>query len=204
MENVVVYSRVSTNDQNWENQIYFLQKIVEQNGWNLVDTYVDIGISGSKGRENRKEFDRLNKDMIRRKFTKILVWDVSRLGRSLRHLVEFLNDLNSVNCNLYIHQSGLDTSTPSGKMMFQMIGVFSEFEREMISERVKIGLERVKSKGKKLGRPKKVDLAMTDEMNKLKDIGWSYGKISSHLGVSKMTVSRTIKHNQLSASPCSN
>ena len=188
MENVVVYSRVSTNDQNWENQIYFLQKIVDQNGWNLVDTYVDIGISGSKGRENRKEFDRLNKDMIRRKFTKILVWDVSRLGRSLRHLVEFLNDLNSVNCNLYIHQSGLDTSTPSGKMMFQMIGVFSEFEREMISERVKIGLERVKSKGKKLGRPKKVDLAMTDEMNKLKDIGWSYGKISSHLGVSKMTV----------------
>ena len=79
----------------------------------------------------------------------------------------------------------MDTSTPSGKMMFQMIGVFSEFEREMISERVKLGLERVKSKGKKLGRPKKVDLAMTDEMNKLKDIGWSYDKISTHLGVSK-------------------
>ena len=89
-------------------------------------------------------------------------------------------------------------------MMFQMIGVFSEFEREMLSERVKLGLERVKSKGQKLGRPKKVDLAMTDELNKLKDIGWSYGKISSHLGVSKMTVSRTIKHNQLSASSYSN
>ena len=200
MENVVVYSRVSTNDQNWENQIYFLQKIVEQNAWNLVD----IGISGSKGRESRKEFDRLNKDMIRRKLTKILVWDVSRLGRSLRHLVEFLNDLNSVNCNLYIHQSGLDTYTPSVKMMFKMIGVFSEFEREMISERVKLGLERVKSKGQKLGRPKKVDLAMTDELNKLKDIGWSYGKISSYLGVSKMTVCRTIKHNQLSVSSYSN
>ena len=192
METVVIYSQVSTQDQNCENQIQFLQNIVDQNGWNLVDTYVDIGISGSKGRESRKEFDRLNKDMIRRKFTKILVWDVSRLGRSLRHLVEFLNDLNSVNCNLYIHQSGLDTSTPSGKMMFQMISVFSEFEREMISERVKLGLERVKSKGKKLGRPKKVNLRMIDEIKQLKDIGWSYGQISNHLHVSKMTVSRTV------------
>jgi len=164
MENVVIYSRVSTKDQNCANQMQFLQKIVDQNGWNLVDSYVDVGISGSKGRESRKEFDRLNKDMVRRKFNRILVWDISRLGRSLQHLVEFLNELNSIGCNLYIHQSGLDTSTPNGKMMFQMIGVFSEFEREMISERVKLGLERVKSKGKKLGRPKKVDLNMVIEM----------------------------------------
>mgnify|MGYP001297599332 CR=1 FL=1 len=83
MENVVIYSRVSTKDQNCANQIQFLQKIVDQNGWNLVDSYVDVGISGSKGRESRKEFDRLNKDMVRRKFNRILVWDISRLGRSL-------------------------------------------------------------------------------------------------------------------------
>ena len=155
----------------------------------MIDLYVDVGISGSKGRESRKEFDRLNKDMVRRKFNRILVWDISRLSRSLQHLVEFLNEVNSIGCNLYIHQSGLDTSTPNGKM----IGVFSEFEREMISERVKLVLERVKSKGKRLGHPQKVDLKMIDEMKKLKDIGWSYGKISDHLGVSKMTVSRTIK-----------
>ena len=193
MEKVVIYSRVSTKDQNCENQIQLLKTIVEKNSWDLVDLYVDVGISGSKGRESRKEFDRLNKDMVRRKFNRILVWDISRLGRSLQHLVEFLNEVNSIGCNLYIHQSGLDTSTPNGKMMFQMIGVFSEFEREMISERVKLGLERVKSKGQKLGRPQKVDLKMIDEMKKLKDIGWSYGKISDQLGVSKMTVSRTIK-----------
>ena len=193
MEKVVIYSRVSTKDQNCENQIQLLKQIVEQNNWNLVDLYVDIGISGSKGRESRKEFDRLNKDMVRRKFNRILVWDISRLGRSLQHLVEFLNEVNSIGCNLYIHQSGLDTSTPNGKMMFQMIGVFSEFEREMISERVKLGLERVKSKGKKLGRPQKVDLKMVDEMKQLKNIGWSNGKISEHLGVSKMTVGRTLK-----------
>lgn len=193
MEKVVIYSRVSTKDQNCENQIQLLKTIVERNSWDLVDLYVDVGISGSKGRESRKEFDRLNKDMVRRKFNRILVWDISRLGRSLQHLVEFLNEVNSIGCNLYIHQSGLDTSTPNGKMMFQMIGVFSEFEREMISERVKLGLERVKSKGQKLGRPQKVDLKMIDEMKKLKEIGWSYGKISDQVGVSKMTVSRTIK-----------
>ena len=193
MENVVIYSRVSTKDQNCANQIQFLQKIVDQNGWNLVDSYVDVGISGSKGRESRKEFDRLNKDMVRRKFNRILVWDISRLGRSLQHLVEFLNELNSIGCNLYIHQSGLDTSTPNGKMMFQMIGVFSEFEREMISERVKLRLERVKSKGKKLGRPKKVDLNMVIEMTKLRDIGWSQQKISDHFGISKMSISRSLR-----------
>ena len=193
MENVVIYSRVSTKDQNCENQIELLTKIINQNGWNLIDTYVDEGISGSKGRESRKEFDRLNKDMIRRKFTKIMVWDISRLGRSLQHLVEFLNDVNSINCNLYIHQSGLDTSTPSGKMMFQMIGVFSEFEREMISERVKLGLERVKSQGKSLGRPNKINNEMVTEMVQLRYIGWSMGKISDHLGVSKMSISRSLR-----------
>lgn len=193
MEKVVIYSRVSTKDQNCENQIRLLKEIVERNNWNLVDLYVDVGISGSKGRESRKEFDRLNKDMIRRKFNRILVWDISRLGRSLQHLVEFLNEVNSIGCNLYIHQSGLDTSTPNGKMMFQMIGVFSEFEREMISERVKLGLERVKSKGKKLGRPQLINSSMIDEMKNLKNIGWSYGKISKQFGISKMTVSRTLK-----------
>ena len=198
MEKVVIYGRVSTKDQNCENQIHLLKQIVERNNWDLTDIYMDIGISGSKGRDSRKEFDRLNKDMVRRKFNRILVWDISRLGRSLQHLVEFLNEVNSVGCNLYIHQSGLDTSTPNGKMMFQMIGVFSEFEREMISERVKLGLERVKSKGKKLGRPQKVDLKMIDEMRKLKEIGWSYGKISNHLGVSKMSVSRSLSQ-QLSS-----
>lgn len=95
--------------------------------------------------------------MVRHKFNKIQVWDVSRLGRSLQHLVEFLNDVQSVNCHLYIHQSGLDTSTPSGRMMFQMVGVFSEFERSMISERVKLGLQRVKLDGKSLGRSKKIN-----------------------------------------------
>ena len=191
MERVVIYSRVSTKEQDTENQMKLLKEIIGKNhDWDLVDVYVDNGVSGSKGRDKRVQFDRLIKDMIRRKFDRILVWDISRLGRSLQHLVEFLNEVNSIGCNLYIHQSGLDTSTPSGKMMFQMIGVFSEFEREMISERVKLGLEKVKSKGIRLGRRKTISDNTINEMKKLKTLGFSLSEISQRFNVSRMSVSR--------------
>ena len=195
MKRVVIYSRVSTTDQTCENQINLLQSIVDQNGWELIDTYIDQGISGSKGRDKRPEFDRLCKDMVRRKFEKVLVWDISRLGRSLQHLVEFLNEAMAVNCDMYIHQSGLDTSTPSGRMLFQMVGVFSEFEREMISERVKLGLQRVKSSGKKLGRPKRINAIIQTEVMKLSAEGKSLTAIAKALSISKTSTYRII-HSQ--------
>jgi len=190
LDRVAIYGRVSTSEQTTDNQINFLQEIVSRNGWELVQTYVDEGISGTKGRDKRPEFDRLCKDMVRRKFNRILVWDISRLGRSLQHLVEFLNEVQSVNCHLYIHQSGLDTSTPSGRMMFQMVGVFSEFERSMISERVKLGLKRVRSKGTKLGRPTKIDEETKVKIWSLIDTGKSLSEVSRVLQISKMSVSR--------------
>jgi DNA invertase Pin-like site-specific DNA recombinase len=193
LDRVAIYGRVSTTEQTSDNQINFLQEIVDRNGWELVQTYVDEGISGTKGRDKRPEFDRLCKDMTRRKFNRILVWDISRLGRSLQHLVEFLNDVQSVNCHLYIHQSGLDTSTPSGKMMFQMVGVFSEFERSMISERVKLGLKRVKSNGKNLGRPKALDQEKITRIRMLRTQGLSLSEIANNIGVSKMTIQRLLK-----------
>ena len=104
MENVVIYARVSTTDQTTENQILKLRSIVEKNDWELTEIYVDEDISGAKGRDKRPEFDRLCKDMVRRKFDRILVQDVSRLGRSLQHLVEFLNGTLTTQTDLYIHQ----------------------------------------------------------------------------------------------------
>lgn len=190
MDRVAIYGRVSTTEQTSDNQINFLQEIVKKNGWELVQTYVDEGISGTKGRDGRPEFDRLCKDMVRRKFNRILVWDISRLGRSLQHLVEFLNDVHSVNCQLYIHQSGLDTSTPSGRLMFQMVGVFSEFERSIISERVKLGLDRVRRSGKTLGRPIKVTQDVRAKVMSLLEQGVSYSTIQREMNLSKTTISR--------------
>ena len=192
-EKVVIYGRVSTNDQTTENQLIKLKEIVSLNGWELVGEYVDEGISGSKGRDKRPQFDKLCKDMVRRKFNRVLVWDVSRLGRSLQHLVEFLNDVQSVGCNLYIHQSGLDTSTPSGRMMFQMVGVFSEFERSMISERVKLGLNRVKVKGKELGRPIKVDESFVEKVKRLWGEGMTLDQIREKVDLSRSTIYRVVK-----------
>jgi DNA invertase Pin-like site-specific DNA recombinase len=197
LDRVAIYGRVSTIEQTTDNQINFLQEIVSRNGWELVQTYVDEGISGTKGRDKRPEIDRLCKDMVRRKFNRILVWDISRLGRSLQHLVDFLNEVQSVNCQLYIHQSGLDTSTPSGRMMFQMVGVFSEFERSMISERVKLGLNRVRSKGTKLGRPTKIDEQKKVTIWSLIDEGNSLSQVSRLLQISKMSVSRVNRERNL-------
>jgi DNA invertase Pin-like site-specific DNA recombinase len=153
----VIYSRVSTNEQTVENQLRVLREVAEKRGLEVVREISDEGISGATGRDVRKGFDELIKGAVRKEFDVILVWDVSRLGRSLKHLVSFLDDIQSTNCDLYIHQNGLDTTTPSGKMMFQMIGVFSEFERSMIRERVIAGQQRAVANGVKLGRKTNVN-----------------------------------------------
>ena len=148
----VIYSRVSTNDQTIDNQLKVLRDIVYKRGLEVVREISDEGVSGAKGRDERKGFDQLIKGSIKNEWDIILVWDVSRLGRSLKHLVSFLEDIQSANCDLYIHQSGIDTSTASGKMMFQLLSVFSEFERSMIRERVIAGQKRAKAEGKHIGR----------------------------------------------------
>jgi DNA invertase Pin-like site-specific DNA recombinase len=113
----------------------------------------DNGISGVKSGKDRPAFDAMRKDAAKRKFDAVAVWSVDRLGRSLQTLVEFLSDIHGYGVDLYLHTQGIDTTTPAGKALFQMMGVFAEFERAMIRERVKSGLERAKSQGKVLGRP---------------------------------------------------
>jgi DNA invertase Pin-like site-specific DNA recombinase len=157
MNRAVIYSRVSTNEQTVENQLRVLREVAEKRGLEVVREISDEGISGAKGRNERPGFDELIKGSVKNEWDIILVWDVSRLGRSLKHLVSFLEDIQSAHCDMYIHQSGIDTSTASGKMMFGMLSVFSEFERSMIRERVIAGQQRAVANGVKLGRKTNVN-----------------------------------------------
>lgn len=149
-----LYLRVSTDDQTTENQRLELVKVAKQRGWTIVETYIDHGISGAKGRDGRPAFDRLCKDMIAGKWDICAAWSVDRLGRSLIDLLTFLREVHAVGVDLYLHLQGIDTTTPGGKALFSMMGVFAEFERAIIQERVRAGLLRARSKGVKLGRPR--------------------------------------------------
>jgi DNA invertase Pin-like site-specific DNA recombinase len=149
-----LYLRVSTlNGQSTDNQRLELERVAECHDWQIVEVYEDAGISGARGHEHRPAFDRILKGAVRREFDVILAWSVDRLGRSLQDLVAFLSEIHAKGVELYLHQQGIDTTTPSGKAMFQMMGVFAEFERAMIRERVLAGLKRARARGTKLGRP---------------------------------------------------
>ena len=180
---VAVYARVSTDKQTVENQLQVLREVAERNDYEIVCEYIDSGISGAKGRDKRPQFDALIKDAVRQEFDLIMCWDISRLGRSLQHLVAFLSEIQSKNVDLYIHQQGLDTSTPMGKMMFQMVGCFAEYERNIISERVRAGLDRAKREGKKLGRPTNVNDGTSAAIRLLREQGLPIRKIARELGI---------------------
>ena len=149
-----LYLRVSTDKQTTANQEAALREVAAKAGWEVVEVYVDHGISGAKGREARPAFDAMCKDAVRRKFDVVAAWSVDRLGRSLQDLVAFLSQLHGVGVDLYLHQQAIDTTTAAGKALFQMMGVFAEFERSMIRDRVNAGLARAKAQGTKLGRRK--------------------------------------------------
>ena len=151
---VAIYLRVSTTGQTVENQRRELRAMAARHGWKVVCVFNDEGVSGAKGRDQRPGFDALCQGIARREFDMVATWSVDRLSRSLQGLVGFLGELHAKGIDLYVHQQCLDTSTPAGKAMFQMIGVFAEFERAMIVERVKAGLARARSQGRRLGRPR--------------------------------------------------
>jgi DNA invertase Pin-like site-specific DNA recombinase len=153
MRQAVIYLRVSTIEQTTANQERELREVASRMGCEIVKVYRDHGISGAKGRDKRPAFDKLCRDAARREFDMVMAWSVDRLGRSLQDLVGFLSELHALKIDLFLRQLGLDTTTPAGKAMFQMMGVFAEFERAMIQERVRAGLARARSEGKRLGRP---------------------------------------------------
>jgi DNA invertase Pin-like site-specific DNA recombinase len=195
IKRAAIYARVSTDGQTTDNQLRELRLVTERNGWEIVQEYVDQGISGAKGREQRPAFDALWKGATRREFDVVMVWAVDRLGRSLSHLVNFLAELHAKKVDLFIYQQGVDTTTPGGKALFGMMGVFAEFERSMIQERVKAGIKRVRAKGLRWGRKtiEETDPAACARMLELRRQGLGMGAIGKAVGLSSRTVWRFLR-----------
>jgi DNA invertase Pin-like site-specific DNA recombinase len=189
---VAIYLRVSTLEQTTDNQRRELEVVAGRHGWDVVEVFEDAGISGSKGRDARPGLDALMKAVSRREVDMVAAWSVDRLGRSLTDLLDFLRELHAKGVDLFLHQQGLDTSTPSGRAMFQMMGVFAEFERAMIRERVLAGLARARSQGVQLGRKplETTDKKKVEAIRKARAKGIGVRRIARDFGVGVGTVLR--------------
>lgn len=203
---VALYLRVSSDESTIENQRHELEAVAERHGWQIVGTFSDEGISGAKGREKRPGFDSLCKAVARRECDMVAAWSVDRLGRSLQGLLEFLGEVHAKGVDLYLHQQGIDTTTPGGKAMFQMMGVFAEFERAMIVARVRAGLARVRAnprssdrlerlrtgkiKQLKFGRPSAMTPAKDRRARMMLSEGVGVLKIAKTLGVGTGTIQK--------------
>jgi DNA invertase Pin-like site-specific DNA recombinase len=186
---VGLYVRVSTDAQATSNQRHELETWAERAGHTVVKIYEDAGISGAKGRDKRPAFDALLKAAVRREIDMVAVWSSDRLARSLSQFVEVLQTIRDTGTGLYIHTQAVDTTTPAGRAMFGMLGVFAEFEREMIVARVNAGLERARREGTVLGRPRvkdKVEALVRAELAK----GTGILKTAKLIGVGSGTVQR--------------
>ena len=184
---VAFYLRVSTKDQDAGNQLAKLEGAAERLGWNVVKVFRDDGISGAKSRAKRPGFDALCKGVARRDFTLVAIWSLDRLSRSLRDLILFLDDLNDRGVDLFVGDRDWDTSTPSGKFMFSVFGALAEFERGLISERVKAGQAR---SNKRPGRRPTIPDETRVAIKKAHTDGGSTRGIAAEFGVSHMTVQR--------------
>jgi DNA invertase Pin-like site-specific DNA recombinase len=140
-----LYVRVSTDQQSVDHQISELRQVAERRGWSVVEVYRDTGISGAKGRDQRPGLDAILKDARRRRFDVVMAWAIDRLGRSLIDLLGTIKELEECSVDLYLDQQSIDTTAPTGKLLFQVTGAFAEFERSMIKQRVRAGLRAIKA-----------------------------------------------------------
>ena len=192
MKRVAFYVRCSTKRQELTNQVRELEEVARHQSWRVVSRYEDFGVSGSKGREQRNGLDALLKDVARKKFDLVAVWSVDRLGRSLKDLIATMTEIRENGCGLFFYRQAIDTTTSMGKMMFQLLGVFAEFEREIIKDRISAGVQRAVANGAKLGRKRKID-GIADAVRELRGKGWSLRSIAKSVGVSPMSVARALR-----------
>jgi len=197
---VALYLRVSTDGQTVANQKRELEGMAKRADWKIVEVYQDKGISGANGRNGRPELNRMLNDATRRRFKKLLVWDLSRLGRSLRDLISITDHFQEVGIDLYVHKDAIDTGTASGRLFFHIVGAIGEFERDRIRERINAGLARAKAEGKRLGRPEgttKDKVKHQTDIVSLRGAGMSIRKIAGALSVSTSTVQAALKRDQV-------
>ncbi len=194
---VAMYLRVSTDSQTTENQCVLLEEVAARNGWEITHVFEDAGISGAKGRDKRPAFDELLKGVARRDFNMIMAFSVCRLGRSLTDLIGFLNDIQAKDVDLYLHQQGISTDQPSSRLLFSLLGVFSEFERAILRSRVKASLYRLKQAGVQLGRPALAPIQVKQIQQSLTK-GLSIRAIAKKHGTSPATVMRVKQETHVS------
>jgi DNA invertase Pin-like site-specific DNA recombinase len=191
MKRIAIYLRVSTSKQETGNQRRELEAVAARSGWEIVRVFEDAGFSGAKGRDGRPGLDAMLKAVNAKEFDLVATWSVDRLGRSLTDLLSILQHLKAKGVDLFLHQQGLDTSTTAGRAMFQMLGVFAEFERGIIKERVNAGLARARENGVTLGRPR-IDPAIEKRIQRLRSKGCGILKIARELGIGTSAVQRVI------------
>ena len=178
-----IYARVSTFDQEPENQLAEIRRYVAARGWMSTTEFVDRGISGAKDR--RPALDELLRDARRRRFDVLVVWRLDRLGRNRRHLIVLLEELQALGIAFVSLNEGIDATTPAGKLQMHILGAIAEFERERIRERVLAGLRRARAQGTRLGRPRKAPATIVVPGGSVRDAARVWG-------VSKSTAARWI------------
>ena len=187
---VVIYARVSTNEQNCDRQVAELEQVVKNNNWELVDTYVDEGYSRTT--TTRPELDRMLKDALLRKFDVVATLELSRLGRSVKNMCEIADLLKQKNIHLFVKNQNIDTSTIVGELFFNIINSISQYELDLTRERIKSGLENAKRKGIVLGRKTNLTPEVEEQIIQLKSEGVGYNTLAKRLSVSVKTIRKVL------------
>mgnify|MGYP003980156369 FL=1 len=189
---VAIYVRVSTASQTTENQLIELTEVCERNKWHISNIYNET-ISGTKSVDERAELNRMLQDASRKKFSKVVVWSVDRVGRSMKHLVTVLSQLQDSGCDIYSYKQAIDTSTTMGTSFFHMVGIFAELENNMRAERQKIGIRRSLENGAKFGRKTLITDKLVQKVVDLRHQGLSMRGIATQLDVSTTIVQKSLK-----------
>lgn len=191
---VALYSRVSTQDQSVDMQLSDLRRYCEQRGFDIYKEYSDEGVSGTKDR--RPALDELMADARKRKFDAVLCWRFDRFARSTKHLITALEEFRHLGIEFISYQENIDTSSPLGKAIFTIVSAIAELERSIIVERVKAGIRRAKENGKRLGRPKRLNLNV-EELQMMRDRGLSFKKIGERVNACPATIYQILRRSNL-------